>query len=367
MQGDWHREADEIVLDRKQAPAALPPRRSGRLRRALVGTALVALGLGVIAGGAEWWLAARHFESTDDAFIDADQSQIAAQISGKVVELLVGDNQHVEAGQVLLTIDPRDYQVRLEQVRAQQANAAAQAEEARAQKLLQQAQLAQEEAQVRVAEADQEQASRDLARYRAIDPAAITRQQLDQSVAAAKSAVARLDSARQAVLGGQAQIETQQAKIDAADAGLRQADADVHNAELQLSYTKVAAPQAGRVTRRTVSLGNYLSPGQAVLAIVPDEMWVTANFKETQLTHMRSGQPVEITVDAFPDQVLHGHVDSIQRGTGAVFSSLPAENATGNYVKVVQRVPVKVEFDGDAWRKLPLAPGLSVTPVVTVR
>ena len=364
MEGDWQGDgAVEAALDRSAASSPAPS-RTGRLLRGLV---LVVLLGAVATAGTLYWLHERHFESTDDAFIDANQSQIAAQISGKVVELLVDDNQHVEAGQALLTIDPRDYQVKLEQVRAAQANAAAQASEARAQLVLQQAQLAQNDAQVRVAEADLDQASRDLARYRAIDPAAITRQQLDQSTATTKSATAKLDSARQAVLGGKAQLDAQQAKIAASDAAVRQADADIHNAELQLSYTRIVAPQAGRITRRTVNLGNYATPGQALLAIVPDQMWVTANFKETQLTLMHPGQKVEITVDAYPEDVLHGRIESLQRGTGAVFSALPAENATGNYVKVVQRVPVKILFDGDDWRKLPLAPGLSVHPVVTVR
>ena len=361
MEGDWHGDrAVEAAPDQGKTE----PSRGGRLLRGLVLIIVLAV---VATGGTLYWLHERHFESTDDAFIDGNQSQVASQISGKVVELLVDDNQHVEAGQVLLTIDPRDYQVKLEQMRAAQANAAANAGEARAQLVLQQAQLAQDEAQVRVAEADLDQASRDLARYRAIDPAAIARQQLDQSTATTKSATAKLDSARQAVLGGKAQLDAQQAKIEAADAAVRQADADVHNAELQLSYTKVQAPQAGRVTRRTVNLGNYATPGQPLLAIVPDQMWVTANFKETQLTYMRPGQPVEVTVDAYPDTVLKAKIESLQRGTGAVFSALPAENATGNYVKVVQRVPVKITFDGDDWKKLPLAPGLSVHPVVTVR
>jgi membrane fusion protein, multidrug efflux system len=358
MQGDWQQDRETQI--------AAPPAPS-RGRRLLIGVALVVVIEALATAATLYWLHERHFESTDDAFIDGNQSQIASQVSGRVIELLVNDNRHVESGQALLTIDPRDYQVKLEQARAAQANAAAQAGEARAQSVLEQAQLAQNDAQVRVAEADLEQASRDLARYRAIDPAAITRQQLDQSSATTKSAAAKLDSARQAVLGGKAQLEAQQAKIAAADAAVRQADADIHNGELQLSYTRIEAPHAGRVTKRTVNLGNYATPGQALLAIVPDEMWVTANFKETQLTAMRPGQPVEITVDAYPDEVLHGHVDSIQRGTGAVFSALPAENATGNYVKAVQRVPVKILFDGDAWDRLPLAPGLSVSPVVTVR
>ena len=203
-----------------------------------------------------------------------------------------------------------------------------------------------------MSEADLQQAQQDLARYRGVNPAAITHQQLDQSNATAKSDAAKLDSARQAVLGAAAQVKAQQAKIDAARASKTQAEADLRNADLQLGYTIITAPRAGRVTKRSVNLGNYVTPGQALLAIVPDQMWVTANFKETQLTLMRVGQPVELHVDAFPDHPLHGTVESLQRGTGAVFSSLPAENATGNYVKVVQRVPVKIVFDGDDWRNV---------------
>jgi membrane fusion protein (multidrug efflux system) len=321
----------------------------------------------LVIGGVLYWLHSRHYESTDDAFIDGNQSQIASQVSGRVLALLVADNQHVEQGQPLLRIDPRDFQVKLEQSEAQEANAVAQVAQARADLVAQIANLAQQKAQVRVAQADLVQAKQDLARFVGTDPAAITRQQLEQSQATAKSAFAKLDSANQAVTAGQAQVVSQRTKIDAALASVRQMQADVDNAKLQLSYTEVLAPQAGKVTRRTVNLGNYVTPGQALVAVVPDDMWVTANFKETQLIHMRVGQPVDVTVDAYPGRVLHAHVESLQRGTGSVFSSLPAENATGNYVKVVQRLPVKIVFDGDDWRQLPLAPGLSVEPRVTVR
>ena len=280
MEGDWQGDgAVEAALDRSAASSPAPS-RTGRLLRGLV---LIVLLGAVATAGTLYWLHERHFESTDDAFIDANQSQIAAQISGKVVELLVDDNQHVEAGQALLTIDPRDYQVKLEQVRAAQANAAAQASEARAQLVLQQAQLAQNDAQVRVAEADLDQASRDLARYRAIDPAAITRQQLDQSTATTKSATAKLDSARQAVLGGKAQLDAQQAKIAASDAAVRQADADIHNAELQLSYTRIVAPFDGVVGERQVQPNDYVNIGTNLINVVPlPNVYVIANYKETQ-------------------------------------------------------------------------------------
>jgi membrane fusion protein (multidrug efflux system) len=330
----------------------------------LLGATLLTM---VVVAGVLYWLHSRHYESTDDAFIDSNQSQIASQIDGRVIELLVADNQHVEKGQSILRIDPRDYQVKLEQSEAQEANAIAQVAQARADLIVQIANLAQQQAQVRVAEADLVQAKQDLARFLGTDPAAITRQQLEQSQATAKSSLAKVDSAKQAVEAGQAQIVSQRTKIDAAEASVHQVHADVDNAKLQLSYTEVVAPQAGKITRRTVNLGNYVTPGQALVAVVPDEMWVTANFKETQLVHMKVGQPVDVVVDAYPDKVLHAHIESLQRGTGSVFSSLPAENATGNYVKVVQRLPVKIVFDGNDWRDLPLAPGLSVSPRVTVQ
>ncbi|WP_347557435.1 HlyD family secretion protein [Robbsia sp. KACC 23696] len=355
--GEGHKQDDG------QKPAApMSPER--KRRNAIIGGVVV---LVLVVACVLYWLHSRHYETTDDAFIDSNQSQIASQISGRVVELLVADNQHVEKGQPLLRIDQRDYQVKLEQAEAQEANAEAQVAQARADLVYQTATLSQQAAQVRVSQADLTQARQDLARYTGTDPAAITRQQLEQSQASTKSAVARLDSANDAVKAGEAQVASQKTKIDAALAQVRQYQADVDNAKLQLSYSEIRAPQPGKVTRRTVNLGNYVTPGQALLAVVPDDMWVTANFKETQLTNMRVGQPVEITVDAYPDVDLHAHIDSIQRGTGSVFSSLPAENATGNYVKVVQRVPVKIVFDNDDWRHLSLAPGLSVSPRVTVR
>ena len=340
-----------------------PPGR-GKTRSFLM-LALVLGGLG--AGGTYYWLSQRHFESTDDAFVDGHVSQVAPQVAGRVVALLVADNQVVAAGQELVTIDPRDMAVRLDQAVANRAQAAAQLAQARATLGIRRADLGQAQANVTVAQADLYQAQRDLARYQAINPRAITRQLLDNAIAAQRSAAAKLDASRQAAVGMQAQIVAAQAAIDAAVAALRTGDANVADARLQLSYTHIVAPAPGRVTRRTVELGNYVMPGQALLAIVQPGMWVTANFKETQLGDMRPGQPVRIYLDAFPAVKLSGHVDSFQTGTGSMFSALPAENATGNYVKVVQRLPVKILFDGADAARMPLAPGMSVIPTVTVR
>jgi len=282
---DGANRAEATEGQEQETSKPLSPARK-RLNALIGGTVLLIC----VAAGVAYWLHSRHYESTDDAFIDSNQSQIASQVNGRVVELLVADNQHVEKDQPLLQIDRRDFEVKLEQAEAQEANAIAQVAQARADLLYQTASLAQLTAQVRVAQADLTQAKQDLTRYTGTDPAAITRQQLEQSQATTKSALAKLDSAKEAVQAGEAQVASQRTKIDAAQASVRQNHADVDNAKLQLSYTEVLAPQAGKVTRRTVNLGNYVTPGQALVAIVPDEMWVTANFKETQLIHMSVGQ-----------------------------------------------------------------------------
>jgi membrane fusion protein (multidrug efflux system) len=354
-------EADQNLGSRLDTVDA-PPRGRGR---AFI---LLAVVLAVLGGGGFYaWYGSRNLESTDDAFIDAHVSQVSPQIGGRVVALLVADNQQVRAGQELLTIDPRDMQVRLDQAIANRAQAAAQLAQANATLGIRRADLGQAQANIEVAQADLYQAQHDLERYRSINPRAITRQLLDNATATQRSATARLQANRQAAIGMQAQIVAAQAAVDASAAALRTGDANVADARLQLSYTHITAPAPGRVTRRTVELGNYVAPGQALLAIVQPGMWVTANFKETQLTDMRPGQQVRIYVDAFPRAKLTGHVDSFQTGTGSVFSALPAENATGNYVKVVQRLPVKILFNGDDATRLNLAPGMSVTPSVTVR
>ncbi len=346
--------------DEQKADA--PPRRGKKVVFLILGLVLAAAVVACVL----YYLSARHLESTDDAFIDGHVSQISPQIGGRVSALLVRDNQMVQAGQILLRIDPRDMQVKLEQALAQQAQTAAQLAQVRATLAVRQTDLGQAEANIRASDADLLQAQQDLARYRAINPRAITRQQLDTATAGARSAAARRDANRQAAAGMRAQIEVTRAQIEAQAASLRVDAAQVDNARLQLSYTDVVAPTAGRVTRRTVELGNYVNPGQALMAIVPPHFWVTANFKETQLTDMHTGQKVRVHVDAFPAHDLAAHVDSLQTGTGAIFSALPVENATGNYVKVTQRLPVKIEFDDDVGG-LALAPGMSVTPTVTVR
>ncbi len=359
------KKADEDAKDDgEHAPDKAPMPRWKKLLYWAVGLLVLAA---LTVAGVLYWLHARHFESTDDAFIDGYISQIAAQVPGRVTRIAFADNQQVKAGQVLVELDPRDYQVRLDQALAQRAQAAAQADQARAQVGLQQANADQAAANVRVTEADLQQAQTDLARYRSVDPKAVTKQQIDTSSSTVRSAQARLDANRQAVAAARAQVEAQRAAVAAADASVKQADVAVANAQLQLSYTRVVAPSDGQATKRTVDLGNYVNPGQSLLAVVPNRLWVTANFKETQLALMQPGQPVRVQVDACPDLDINARVDSFQAGSGSVFSSLPAENATGNYVKVVQRVPVRITFEKQDLSRCRMAPGMSVTPRVTVR
>lgn len=346
-----------------------PPQKSKASpwkRRILLGVGVLVL-IAAIVGGTLYWLSVRNYASTDDAQIDAYTTQMAPQVAGRVTELLFRDNQHVNAGQVLVRIDPRDYQAKLDVAKAQQANARAQLEQANAMVTVQQASIDQAQSQVKVAEADLLQAQQDYNRYRAIDPHAVTRQQVDSATATYHSAQAKLDSAQQSVGAARAQLVSAQAQVLGARASVQQADANVAAAELQLSYCTITAPVAGIVGHRNVDVGNYVNPGQAMFALVQDDRWVTANFKETQLDGMRPGQPVDIAIDAIPSVTFHGRVDSFQPGTGAAFSVLPAENATGNYVKIVQRVPVKIVFDDDRIKDHPLSPGMSVVPSVRVR
>ena len=354
-----------ILIDQygERTTTAAPPR--SRWLKVIVGLVVV---LAIVGAAVLYWLDARHYEGTDDAFIDAHISQVSSQIGGRVVKLLVDDNQQVAAGQALVEIDPRDAQVRLDQMVAQRDQAAAQLEQARATLPLRQADLDQASANIRVSQSDLTQSRRDLARYTAINPRAITAQLLDQARTSNSSTQAKLDAARHAAAGMRAQLAAARTQVDAAQAALRTADANVAQARLQLGYTHVLAPAPGRVARRTVEVGNYVNPGQALLAVVQPDCWVTANLKESQLTRLRPGQPVRVSIDAFPDHALPARVDSLQQGTGSVFSSLPAENATGNYVKIVQRLPVKIVFDdAQACTKLALAPGMSVEPRVKVR
>jgi membrane fusion protein (multidrug efflux system) len=317
-----------------------------------------------------WWRHSRDYEATDDAYIDVQSQYVSPQVPGRVTKVLVNDYQDVKAGDVLVEIDPADYQARLDQAQAAEAQADAQVEQAKALELVDEAQLHEAEAQVHVAEANATNAARDLDRYTKLRQAiagAVSQQQLDTASTAARTSGDQVLVAQKSAEAAQAQLGYASRQIIAAAASLKSAQAQVAEAELNLSYTKVKAEVSGRIANKVVAPGNYIQPGSQIMAVVPVDVYVTANFKETQLARMRTNQPVEIHVDAYPELKLQGHVDSVQPSSGQAFSILPPQNATGNWVKIVQRVPVKIVFDnapGDNPRRL--GPGMSVEVKVTI-
>ena len=328
----------------------------------------------IVIGATLYWLNARKYVSTDDAFVDAHIVRIAAQSAGQLVQVAELDNRHVDAGRLLAVIEPSGPETQLAQAQANVEQAQAQYGEAQAQIRAAQAQRAQAAAQARVPLAAAVKAQQDFARYQALlrlDPNAVAGQQLDQARANARQTAADAAAARRQIDAADAQVGVARRTARAAQAGIGAKIAQVRQARVTLGDLRLTAPVSGQVVNRQVNLGSYVVPGTQLMAIVPDRMWITANFKETQLQLMRIGQPVEIKVDAYPDVVFRGHVDSIQRGAGQAFALLPPQNATGNYVKVVQRVPVRIEFDRDRNspdpRRYPIGPGMSVLPTVKVR
>ena len=351
------------------ADAAPEPKKPSLLKRHpfLIFLAVVLVAL-ACAGGYWYWLTySRPYESTDDAFIDSRQFAVAPQVSGAIAEVLVEDNQHVGAGDVLFRIDPRDYEAALEEAKARVAAAQASVNGADAQIAAQQAQVDETRSAVEQAEAVLDFAKQEAARAQElVRSGAGTVQTAQQQNSNLQQQEAALTRARAGVVSAQKQVGSLQAQKATSLADLRQAEAQQAQAELNLTYVTVTAAQPGRVVRLTGAKGQYVQAGQSLTMFVPDEIWVTANFKETQITDMRPGQPVDIRIDAYPDHKVTGHVDSVQPGSGTAFSLLPAENATGNYVKVVQRIPVKIVADN--WPSdVSIGPGMSVVPTVTVR
>ena len=322
----------------------------------------------LIIGGVLYWLHARKFESTDDAFIDAHIVRIAAQESGQLTQVAPVDNRHVRAGQLLAVIEPGTAQA--SRAEAGVAEADAQIRQAEAQVMAAEVAVRQARANAAVPLAEAQRAADDYARYVALqrlDPDAAAPTQIEQARAQARSASAQVRASREQIASSQADVATARKQIAAAQARRKAALARVAQANVTVGHLVIRAPISGQVVNRSVDLGSYVAPGQQMMAIVPDDLWVTANFKETQLTLMRAGQPVRIEIDAYPGRDFAGHVESIQRGAGQAFALLPPQNATGNYVKVVQRVPVRIRFNNNDWQHYAIGPGMSVVPRVTVR
>ena len=382
-------------------------------RKVLVISAIVAV---VVVVGFFLWRYLSSYESTDDAQADVHLYPVSARISGYVIKVNVDDNQWVEKGTVLVEIDPKDYEVAVAQAQANLANAEATAqslnitvpitsistssqlkstasdiENTKAGVIAAERQLTAAHAQLEQAEANDVKAQDDLRRYKLlVDKREVAEQIYDQALAAAKSSTAAVAAARaneaaaqqfieqarsrqvqadanyQSAETGPQQVSSTKARVRAAIADVEQRRAQLEQAKLNLQYTKIVAPVSGEVNK-TVVVGLNVQPGQQLLTVVPlDEVWVTANFKETQLKHMRVGQKATIHVDS-NGRTLKGHVDSIAGATGPLFSLLPPENATGNYVKIVQRVPVKIVLDQGENRDRQLRPGMNVVPDVSLR
>jgi membrane fusion protein, multidrug efflux system len=336
-----------------------------RERRGMV-LAIAILAIVTLVAIALWWLHARQYESTDDAFIDARTVQISSQVAAAIVDVPVTDNQIVDADTVLVQLDDRDFKAQVDQARAQVAQAQASIANLTAQLAAQQARIDQANMQVTQAQAALTFAQQQADRYQQLaKQGSGTVEQSQQYNSNLLQSQASLAAAQANTVASVKQIGVLEAQRKLSEAQLAQAQAATEQAEANLSRTVIKAPIAGRVTHLSAAKGAYAAVGQALMMFVPREVWVTANFKETQLDMMRPGQPVSIGIDAYPDRTFEGHVDSIQGGSGTAFSLLPAENATGNYVKIVQRVPVKIVFNKPP--DVPLGPGMSVVPSVKVR
>ncbi|ASL48231.1 putative multidrug resistance protein EmrK [Burkholderia sp. AD24] len=341
-------------------------------KKPLIILAVVVILLAIVAF--IWWFATRNELTTDDAYTDGNAITMAPKVSGYVVQLAVNDNVYVHKGDLLIVIDKRDYQAQVDQAQAQVGLANAQLNAAQVQldiaRIQYPAQYRQAKAQTSSAEANLKQAQAAYIRQHAVDQRATSQQNVDTADAQQQSAHAGVEQARaqqQTASLVPQQIRQTEATVEERRQQVRQAGAQLEQAQLNLSYCEVRAPSDGWITRRNVQLGSFLQAGVSLFSIVTPQVWVTANFKESQLERMRPGDKVKVEVDAYPNLDLHGHVDSVQLGSGSRFSAFPAENATGNFVKIVQRVPVKIIIDDGLPRDRPLGLGLSVTPKVYLK
>jgi membrane fusion protein (multidrug efflux system) len=353
----------DVAVD--EAPET-PPARPRKRRISLIIVGLLVLALA--AWGLRKYLYSRHHVTSDNAQVDGHITVIAPRISAFISRVLVDDNQHVNTGDTLVVLDDRDLRVKLEQAEAELRGAQAavgsrgRAGQAQAELQATRAQAASATATVAAAESDYKKAAADLERYRGLAAQKIvSAQQLDAAQAAYDAAAAHLEAVRRQAAAAGSQVSASGAALRSADARLAAAEAAVDNARLQLSYASITAPTAGVIAKRNAETGALVQPGQSLMSIVPDrEVWVTANLKETQLNNLQVGDPVEFTVDAYPGRKFSGRVESLSPATGARFALLPPDNATGNFTKVVQRVPVKIAVEQPSDTSHRLRPGMSV-------
>ncbi len=367
-------EAGKASEDRQKREAEDRREQSRRTARPWVRLGMVAVLAVLIGGGIWYWLATKDLETTDDAYTDGRAIAISSHVTGTVFSLDVNDNQFVHAGDPLIHIDPRDYQAALLQAQGQLAAAegqlAAQQHAFEIGRVNFPARLQQAQAQLKDAQANLFKAQTDYRRQQSLPRGATTGQQIDYATAALRSAEAQVASSQAAVLQAtpvQPNIQQIGSQVRQISGTLDQARGAVRQAELNLYWCVIRSPQDGWITKRNVEQGNYVQQGMQVFNIVSPDVWITGNFKETQLARMRPGQHVKISVDAYPNLKLEGHVDSLQLGSGSKFTAFPPENATGNFVKIVQRVPVKIVIDSGLDPNLPLPLGVSVEPTVQLK
>ncbi len=359
---------------RKQEDAERKQEQRRQRARPFVRIGMVVILVGLIAGGLYYWQSTKDIQTTDDAYTDGRAVTISPRVTGQVVSLDVNDNQFVHRGDPLIHIDARQYEASLEQAQGQlaasQGQLAAATRGFEVAKVNFPARLQQAQAQLKDAQANLYKAQTDYRRQQSLPRAATTGQQVDYATAALQSAEAQVASSQAAVLQAtpvKPNVEQSGAQVKQLQGNITQADANLRQAQLNVEWCIVRAPQDGWITRRNVEQGNYVSPGQQIFSIVSPEVWITANFKENQLNRMRPGQQVHISIDAYPALKLTGHVDSVQLGSGSKFTAFPPENATGNYVKIVQRVPVKIVIDSGLDPNVPLPLGLSVDPTIDLK
>ncbi|QQO15746.1 HlyD family secretion protein [Bradyrhizobium diazoefficiens] len=359
-------QATEITRDYLDPPLRVPARNM--VRRAALMLALLAGTAAIAYYGHDYWTNGRYLETTDDAYVKADSTMVAPKVSGYIAKVLVGDNEKVKAGQTLAKIDDRDFKAALDQASADVAAGEASVRNIDAQLELQQPIIEQSTADVAAADANLKFAQEERARYDDLMKSGSgTIQRAQQTDAALRASNAQLQHAKSGLVAAQRKVDVLTTQRAQAAAQLERARAVAQQAALNLSYTEITAPVDGTVGARSLRAGQFVQAGTQLMAVVPlDAVYVVANFKETQLTHVRSGQPVELRIDSFRSQTLHGHVDSLSPASGLEFALLPPDNATGNFTKIVQRVPVKIVLDDRSLTGL-LRPGMSAVPTVDTK
>ena len=344
------------------------PISGARLKQAALGLAVVSGIVGAADYSRYYWTTGRYLVSTDDAYVKADYTTISPKVSGYIGEVLVADNEKVTAGQVLARIDDRDFRAALAQATADVDAAHASIANLDAQIALQQSLIDQARLSIAASQAGLDFARADDGRYQQLARSGVASQQrADQASTSLREKTAETDSAKAGLVAAGQKIQVLRTERVKAEAALAHSQAVAQQADLNLGYTTITAPVAGTVGARSLRVGQYVQAGTQLMAVVPlHAVYVVANFKETQLTHVRAGQPVEVEVDGFPGRKLEGRVDSVAPASGLEFALLPPDNATGNFTKIVQRIPVKIVLPDDALAGK-LRPGMSVEPTIDTK